>query len=91
MDADQHGAQLVVRQHHAHRQFSDRAAQVRGRQRLQEFGMAGMFDAGRGQRLLVDRRGDDGADLAAQRRLRSPGDAVGCGATGARIDPTPFG
>ena len=91
MDADQHGAQLVVRQHHAHWQLGDRTAQVRGRQRLQEFGMAGMFDPGRGQRLLVDRRGDDGADLAAQRSLRGPGDAVGRGTTGARVDPTPFG
>jgi hypothetical protein len=34
------------------------------------------------QRLLVDRRGHHGGDLAAQRRARGPGDAVGRRAAG---------
>jgi hypothetical protein len=41
MDADQHGAQLVVGQHHAHRHLRHRHAQVRGRLGLQQLGVAG--------------------------------------------------
>jgi hypothetical protein len=46
--------------------------QVRGGLGLQQFGVAGVRQAGGGQRLLVQRRGDQGGDLAAQRGARGP-------------------
>ena len=76
-------AQLVVGQHHAHRR--QRAAG--GGERLQHLGVAGIADAGRGERLLVDRRGDDAppprrACTSAHRAL----DAARRGGAGARVD-----
>ena len=40
---------------------------------LQHLGVAGEGHAGGGQRLLVDRRGDDGRHLAGHRQRRPPG------------------
>ena len=68
VDRDEHRAQLVVGQHHAHRRH-DAAAR---RQRLQHFGVAGIGDASRGERLLVDRRGDDRRRLARLARGAPP-------------------
>ena len=82
VDRDQHRAQLVVGQHHAHRR---RRAAGRG-QRLQHLGVAGIGHAGRGQRLLVDRRGDDAGHLARPHQLDRALDARRRRRAGARID-----
>lgn len=53
VDADEHGAQHIVRQHHAHRQLGrQQAARLRG-DALQQLGVAGHIDTGGGQRRLV--------------------------------------
>jgi hypothetical protein len=59
---------------------------VDGGERLQHLGVAGVVDAGRMQRFLVDRRGDDGGDIAAQRELGGLPDAGRSRGAGARID-----
>ena len=58
---------------------------------LQQLGMAGIGKTGRGQCFLVQRRRDDGGDLATQGGARSPdhavaGHAAGFGADAARHD-----
>ena len=79
MDGDQHHPQFVIGQHHAHRRAAGRG--------LQHLGMAWEVHARRGQRLLVDRRGDDRRDLAAQGQRRGSLDAQrGCSA-GVRLHP----
>ena len=60
VDGHQHHAQLVVGQHHAHR----RRRRRRGASACSISVWPGKGHAGGGQRLLVDRRGDDGRHLA---------------------------
>ena len=84
MDADQHHAQLLVRQHHAHRR---RRAARRGSQGLQHLGMAGVRDTGGGQRLLVDGRSHDGLGLTGHHQTHRRFDAA-CGRSAvAAVDP----
>jgi len=61
VDRHEDRLQLVVGQHHPHRR---RRAAVGG-ERLQHLGMARVANARRGERLLVDRRGDDRRRFAA--------------------------
>ena len=86
MDADQHHTQFVVGQHHAHRRRA--AAQRRG-QRLQHLGVAGVVNAGGGQRLLVQRRGDHRRRLTGQQQPGRGFDAGSGRGTAARIHPAP--
>jgi len=83
VDGDQHHAQFVVGQHHAHRR---RRLARRRRQRLQHLGVAGEADAGSRQRLLVDGRGDDGAGLAGLHPAHRGLDAQRRSRTAQRID-----
>ncbi len=56
MDGDEQDPELLIRQHHG---------KIGGpRLRGQDLGMSGVVDARRLHRLLVQRRGDDGIDLA---------------------------
>ena len=82
VDGDQHGPQLVVGQHHAHR----RRRGAGRRQRLQHLGVAGIRDAGERQRLLVDGRGDDGPDGALPCQRHRLLDAGSRGGPGAGVD-----
>ena len=82
VDRDQHGAQLVVGQHHAHRRR--RAARIG--ERLQHLGMPRVADAGRGERFLVDRRSDDGCHRAAASERRRDFDAGRGGGPRMRVD-----
>ncbi|MPN12085.1 hypothetical protein SDC9_159395 [bioreactor metagenome] len=72
MDADQHGAQLVVRQHHAHRHLFQRNARMGSRLGLQKFRVPGESHACQMQRLLVQGCRDQGGNLATQSCLRGP-------------------
>ena len=75
VDAHQHRPQLVIGQHHAHRHPRHRHLGMPGSQRLQQFGMPGegvVGGARRRQRQLVQRRGDQGGDVAAQGGLGRP-------------------
>ena len=63
VDGDEHHAQFLVGQHHAHR-WRHAVGRGLGRQCLQQFGVAGKRHAGRGQRFLVDGRGDERCRLA---------------------------
>ena len=79
MDGHQHHPQLVIGQHHAHRRAAGHG--------LQHLGMAWKMDACSGQRLLVDRRGDDRRHLAAQCQRRGGLDAQGGGAACGGLHP----
>lgn len=81
VDRHQHHTQLLVGQHHAHR----RQLAAVGCQGLQHLGVARKRHAGGRQRLLVDRRGDQGRSLAGTHpahrlldagRRRRPGTGV---------------
>jgi len=65
VNADQHGAQLVVGQHHAHRHLLQGHAGVSRGFGLQQLGVARVRQAGGSQGLLVQRRSDQAGDLAA--------------------------
>ena len=89
MDAHEHGAQLVIRQHHAHGHLVHLLAE-KGRGRgLQQLGVAGkgvVRRAGGRQGLLVQGRRDQACDLATQGRLRGPAHATPRQATGGGAD-----
>jgi hypothetical protein len=83
VDRDQHGAQLVVGQHHAHRRRRRAGA---GRERLQHLGVAGVADAGGSERFLVDRRRDQRRGRAGSDDGDRLLDAARRGRAGARVD-----
>ena len=90
VDADQHGAQFVVGQHHAHRHVAPAATPACARGLgLQQLGVARERHAGGGQRLLVQRRGDERGDLAAQRGARGPDHRIRRDAAGRGAHPAP--
>ena len=89
MDADQHGAQLVVGQHHAHGHAGQRHALVGGGLGLQQLGVPRKIHARSRQRLLVQGRGDQRRHLAAQGRAGRPDHSVGCGPACCRTDLAP--
>ena len=75
VDADQHGAQFLVGQHHAHRQKRHRNTRMPGGQRLQDLGMTGKTIKRRarcGQALFVKWRGHHCGDCPIKRLLRGP-------------------
>ena len=78
MDADQHGAQLVIGQHHAHRHLRDGDAGMSGCFGLQQLGMTREADTRQVQGFLVQRCGDQRRNFLAQRRLCSPDHTLGC-------------
>jgi hypothetical protein len=86
VNADQHGAQLVVGQHHAHRHAVHREARMGGGFGLQQFGVPGIRKASRRQRFLVQRRRHEGGDVAPQCGARSPDHAVAGHAPGFGAD-----
>ena len=78
MDGDEQDPQLLIRQHHG---------KIGGpRLRGQDLGMAGVIDARRLHRLLVQRRGDDGIDLAGLGEADRALDIGESGRTRPRID-----
>ncbi len=79
VDRRQHDAQLVVEQHHAHVRAPGQFGQ--------DFGMAGMGDAGRVQRLLVQGRGDQCAHPPLLRQSRAQQHGLVRGAACPRIEP----
>jgi hypothetical protein len=56
---------------------------------LQQFGVAGEVHAGGGERLLVQRRGDQRRHVAAQRGARGPDHGVGGEPAGGGVDAAP--
>ena len=80
MDADQHSAQRVVGQHHAHGHLLHGHPRMARRFGLQQLGMPGEIYARQMQRLLVQRRGHHAVDFATQCRLRGPLHTGCCGA-----------
>ena len=77
MDRDQNRPNVVVGEHHRHAL----GTAIIG----QNFGMAGIADARASHRFLVDRRGDDAADLAGLRRRDGRDDRVESGLAGDRV------
>ena len=81
MDADQHGFQFVIGQHHAHRHVAHGPAQKGRCLGLQHFGVTGELrrPAARcRQRFLVNRRGDQRLRLARQHGTGRPDNAIRC-------------
>ena len=75
MDGDEDDAQLVIREHH---RDLIRAGEIR-----EHLGVARTGDAGQRQRFLVDRRGDDGGDVACVGEVDGVADiGIGRGARG---------
>jgi len=79
VDRYEHGAQLVVGEHHAHRHAAGELGQ--------QFGVARVRMAGAVQRLLRDGRGDDRADFAAHGHRGGALDAEIGRLAGPRVDP----
>ena len=75
VDGDQHDAQLIVGQHHAHGRWLGPHAGCSG-QGLQHLGVPRIEHAGCSQGFLVDRRGDDGAAGAGQHQRHRMFDAA---------------
>ncbi len=79
VDADQHGLELVIGQHHAHRHLGHGLAGKRCCFSLQQFGVARKARktcASQGQRLLVNGCGHHGGNFARQRRACGPDNAI---------------
>ena len=91
MDADQHGAQLVVGQHHAHRHLGNGHAGVVRSFGLQQLGVTRKIHACQRQRLFVQRRRHQRGHLPCQRSARRPLHAACGGFTGRPADLTPGG
>jgi len=89
MDADQHGAQLIAGQHHAHGHVGQRNACVRSRLGLQQLGVAGVVHTRRVQGFLVQRCRHQPGHLATQGRARGPHHALRCRPAGLRRDLAP--
>jgi hypothetical protein len=77
MNADQHRAQLVTGQHHAHRHGCQRHALVGCRLGLQQFGVPREGHTGGRQRLLVQWCCYESGDVALQGGTRRPHHAIG--------------
>jgi hypothetical protein len=80
MDADQHRAQRLVGQHHAHGHLLYGHARMLRRLGLQQLSVAGKINARQMQRLLVQRRGHQAINLTVQGGAGRPLHAGGGGA-----------
>ena len=80
MDADQHRAQFIACQHHAHRHRIQSHALVGGSLGLQQFGVTRVVHACSSERLFVQRRRNQCSHLTTQRGACCPPHTISSGA-----------